>query len=174
MTSQFPHGVLEVKLQLAGNQETPSWVGDLLETGMLVEVNKFGKFVHGFAALLPASKVKELPYWFHQVNLVDEEEEEGAKVREQEPAYKSDKKGKEKKGKPDEQAALLPPPRAFAPPEPTFLEHVAKLFLSWSAPTAFQKVVHGKLVVEPKVMLGSHALRRGPVAPSVLSRSAGG
>jgi len=37
-TGQFPHGVLEVKLQLQGDQQTPAWVNDLLESGLLTEV----------------------------------------------------------------------------------------------------------------------------------------
>lgn len=151
--------MLEVKLQLAGEQQTPSWVADLLETGLLVEVNKFGKFVHGLAALLPASRVRELPYWFHQVNLVDEDEEEaggakgGGQPQEELQVYK-----REKRARAPESAPLLPA-HAHGPPEPGFLERVAKLFLALSKPTTFQKVATGKLVVEPKVR---RARRRAP------------
>mmetsp|Transcript_49922 Transcript_49922/g.114443 ORF Transcript_49922/g.114443 Transcript_49922/m.114443 type:complete len:642 (-) Transcript_49922:22-1947(-) len=134
---QFPHGVLEVKLQLAGNQTTPDWVADLLDSGLLIEVNKFGKFVHGLAALLPASRVKELPYWFNQVNLEEQDAEaEGAKLKNSK-SHKADRTQQER--------------IVYKEPETSSLQYLAKLFLQWSKPKPFQKVVTGKLVVEPKV-----------------------
>tara|TARA_B110001452_G_C15220302_1_gene423038 strand:- start:179 stop:1450 length:1272 start_codon:yes stop_codon:yes gene_type:complete len=73
--TQFPHAVLEVKLQLANLADTPEWVTELLVSGYLREVPKFSKFVHGTAFLrrggngaglgpFYARPVKELPYWW--------------------------------------------------------------------------------------------------------------
>lgn len=33
--------------------QKPQWVSDLIESGMLQEVHKFSKFIHGCAVLLP-------------------------------------------------------------------------------------------------------------------------
>ncbi len=60
--TRFPHAVLEVKLQLTDESETPQWISELLQSGMLHEVNKFSKFIHGCAALLPED-VQSMPYW---------------------------------------------------------------------------------------------------------------
>jgi len=60
--TQFPHAVLEVKLQLATGASMPDWVADLLSSGCLREMPKFSKFVHG-TAFLKRSAVRELPYW---------------------------------------------------------------------------------------------------------------
>lgn len=63
--TQFPHAVLEVKLQLASGTEQPEWVTELLKSGYLREMPKFSKFVHGTAFLHRHSgRVKELPYWW--------------------------------------------------------------------------------------------------------------
>ena len=45
---RFPFVVLEVKLQ----DEAPSWVSDLLNSGMLCEVKKFSKFLTGCAVCI--------------------------------------------------------------------------------------------------------------------------
>lgn len=45
--TRFPHAVLEVKLSLPEGQAAPEWVTELIESGYLVEVNKFSKFCHG-------------------------------------------------------------------------------------------------------------------------------
>lgn len=45
--TRFPHAVLEVKLSLPEGQSAPEWVTELIESGYLVEVNKFSKFCHG-------------------------------------------------------------------------------------------------------------------------------
>ena len=36
--TRFPHAILEVKLQLEGNAQTPEWVQNLLNSGMIMEV----------------------------------------------------------------------------------------------------------------------------------------
>ena len=36
-----------------GEDQTPPWVTELLNSGMLLEVHKFSKFIHGCAVLLP-------------------------------------------------------------------------------------------------------------------------
>ncbi|EOD08811.1 hypothetical protein EMIHUDRAFT_438229 [Emiliania huxleyi CCMP1516] len=61
--TQFPHGVLEVKLQLISGTAMPEWVSDLLNSGCLREMPKFSKFVHG-TAMLKRDQVRELPYWW--------------------------------------------------------------------------------------------------------------
>jgi len=136
-------------------------VGDLLATGMLVEVNKFGKFVHGLAVLMPSSRVKELPYWFNQVNLDDTS---GSSV----PAAPAEQRGieldakrvagsaaaKEKEGTKEGAAAPARPAivrHIYSPPEPGPLVKLSRFFLRMSGPEPFQKVITGKLVVEPKV-----------------------
>lgn len=61
--TQFPHAVLEVKLQLASGTTEPEWVTELLRSGYLREMPKFSKFVHG-TAMLNRARVRELPYWW--------------------------------------------------------------------------------------------------------------
>lgn len=57
----FPYAVLELKLT---TEDPPDWVQDvLLNSGMLVEVPKFSKFLHG-TALLFGDKVRNSPFWF--------------------------------------------------------------------------------------------------------------
>lgn len=67
--THFPHAVLEVKLQ--GDVENPpAWVKDLLESGMVTEVYKFSKFIHGGAVLL-TELVAAAPYWIDDVSIRD-------------------------------------------------------------------------------------------------------
>ena len=69
--TRFPHAVLEVKLELGGaNAEPPQWVTDLQNSGMLYEVHKFSKFIHGCATLLP-EYVRSVPYWVDDASLRD-------------------------------------------------------------------------------------------------------
>lgn len=75
--TRFPHAVLEVKLQLKEEGATPRWVQELLESGMLQEVHKFSKFIHGCAVLLPED-VQAQPYWIDDVTLKDSIERSGA------------------------------------------------------------------------------------------------
>eukprot|EP01024_Parvocaulis_polyphysoides_P026125 TRINITY_DN2383_c0_g1_i13.p1 TRINITY_DN2383_c0_g1~~TRINITY_DN2383_c0_g1_i13.p1 ORF type:complete len:750 (-),score=93.88 TRINITY_DN2383_c0_g1_i13:114-2363(-) len=60
--TRFPHAVLEVKLSLPEGTAAPLWVRDLLSSGLLTEVHKFSKFIHGSATLMP-DMVQAVPYW---------------------------------------------------------------------------------------------------------------
>ena len=75
--TRFPHAVLEVKLQLEGEDQTPDWVTELLDSGMLMEVHKFSKFIHGCAILLP-DEVRAAPYWIDDTSLKTSIERSGA------------------------------------------------------------------------------------------------
>ncbi len=67
--TRFPHAVLEVKLELGGaNTEPPAWVTELQNSGMLYEVHKFSKFIHGCAVLLP-EYVRSVPYWVDDASI---------------------------------------------------------------------------------------------------------
>jgi hypothetical protein len=66
--TRFPHAILEVKLQLQDEASTPQWVKDLIESGKLLEVHKFSKFIHGCAVLMPKD-VYAVPYWIDDVTL---------------------------------------------------------------------------------------------------------
>ena len=69
--TRFPHAVLEVKLELKGENLTPpKWVTDLQNSGMLYEVHKFSKFIHGCAVLLPED-VRSVPYWIDDASIRD-------------------------------------------------------------------------------------------------------
>jgi hypothetical protein len=58
----FPHAVLEVKLQVQEGMVQPEWVTNLIDSGLLTEVHKFSKFIHGCATLFP-DDVQAVPYW---------------------------------------------------------------------------------------------------------------
>ena len=75
--TRFPHAVLEVKLQLEQEGQTPVWVNELVHSGMLMEVHKFSKFIHGCAVLLP-DEVRAVPYWVDDVTLAPSIEQSGA------------------------------------------------------------------------------------------------
>ena len=75
--TRFPHAVLEVKLQIDEGGHTPEWVKDLIESGMLMEVHKFSKFIHGCAVLLP-EEVRAVPYWIDDSTLADSIAQSGA------------------------------------------------------------------------------------------------
>jgi uncharacterized membrane protein YidH (DUF202 family) len=69
--TRFPHAILEIKLELKGNNLTPpKWVTDLQNSGMLYEVHKFSKFIHGCAVLLPED-VRSVPYWVDDASIRD-------------------------------------------------------------------------------------------------------
>lgn len=68
--TRFPHAVLEIKLQLEDASKTPGWVTELLDSGKLLEVHKFSKFIHGSAVLMPED-VRAFPYWIDDVTLQD-------------------------------------------------------------------------------------------------------
>ncbi len=75
--TRFPHAVLEIKLQLESEDQTPAWVTEMLSSGMLEEVHKFSKFIHGCAVLLP-EEVQSVPYWIDDVTLSHSIRESGA------------------------------------------------------------------------------------------------
>lgn len=67
--TRFPHAVLEVKLELKGENATPpKWLTDLQNSGLLYEVHKFSKFIHGCSVLLPED-VRSVPYWVDDASL---------------------------------------------------------------------------------------------------------
>mmetsp|Transcript_16457 Transcript_16457/g.27503 ORF Transcript_16457/g.27503 Transcript_16457/m.27503 type:complete len:711 (-) Transcript_16457:289-2421(-) len=75
--TRFPHAVLEVKLQLQDANSTPEWVTELIESGMLMQVHKFSKFIHGCATLMP-DDVQAVPYWIDDPTLKDSITQSGA------------------------------------------------------------------------------------------------
>ena len=66
--TRFPHAVLEVKLLLEDDGKTPEWVEDLIGSGMLIEVHKFSKFIHGCAVLF-RDDVRYAPFWVDDATL---------------------------------------------------------------------------------------------------------
>jgi SPX domain protein involved in polyphosphate accumulation len=67
--THFPHAILEVKLQ--GDVENPpTWVKDMISSGMVTEVYKFSKFIHGSAVLL-TELVGAAPYWIDDISIRD-------------------------------------------------------------------------------------------------------
>eukprot|EP01038_Epipyxis_sp_PR26KG_P008677 gene8677-11725_t len=68
--TRFPHAVLEIKLQLEDESKTPYWVTELIESGKLLEVHKFSKFIHGCAVLMPED-LRAVPYWIDDASLTD-------------------------------------------------------------------------------------------------------
>lgn len=61
--TRFPHAVLEVKLEMKEEDAVPpKWVTDLQNSGLLYEVHKFSKFIHGCAVMMPED-VRAVPYW---------------------------------------------------------------------------------------------------------------
>jgi SPX domain protein involved in polyphosphate accumulation len=60
--TRFPHAVLEVKLSLKQGESAPAWVKELIDSGLLTEVHKFSKFIHGSCTLYP-EMVQSVPYW---------------------------------------------------------------------------------------------------------------
>ncbi|GFH44556.1 hypothetical protein CTEN210_01030 [Chaetoceros tenuissimus] len=67
--TRFPHAVLEIKLELKGeNAAPPKWVTDLQNSGLLYEVHKFSKFIHGCAVMMPED-VRAVPYWVDDASL---------------------------------------------------------------------------------------------------------
>jgi hypothetical protein len=67
--TRFPHAVLEIKLELKGENATPpKWVTELQNSGLLYEVHKFSKFIHGCAVMHPED-VRAVPYWVDDASL---------------------------------------------------------------------------------------------------------
>ena len=65
--THFPHAILEVKLQ-GDVDNPPRWVKDMISSGMVTEVYKFSKFIHGSAVLL-TELVAAAPYWIDDVSI---------------------------------------------------------------------------------------------------------
>jgi uncharacterized membrane protein YidH (DUF202 family) len=68
--ARFPHAVLEIKLEVKEGASTPQWVTDLQNSGMLYEVHKFSKFIHG-CATLQSEDVRAVPYWIDDKSVKD-------------------------------------------------------------------------------------------------------
>jgi uncharacterized membrane protein YidH (DUF202 family) len=69
--TRFPHAILEIRLELKGaNSSPPIWVQELVQSGLLYEVHKFSKDIHGCATLLPED-VRSVPYWVDDPSLRD-------------------------------------------------------------------------------------------------------
>jgi len=64
-------------LQVQDESKTPTWVQDLLDSGMLMEVHKFSKFIHGCSVLLP-DDVSDVPYWIDDVTLAQSIQQSGS------------------------------------------------------------------------------------------------
>ncbi|PSC73528.1 ABC transporter C family member 2 isoform A [Micractinium conductrix] len=60
--TRFPHAVLEIKLALPEGALPPEWVRELMDSGLVTEVHKSSKFIHGTAVLFP-DMVQAVPYW---------------------------------------------------------------------------------------------------------------
>lgn len=60
---RFPFGVLEVKLHAHLVDHPPEWLYQLMNSDMLIRVDKFSKYNHGVALLYP-EQTKKKPYWF--------------------------------------------------------------------------------------------------------------
>ena len=59
---QLPFAVLEVKLHNHLLYHPPAWVDDLMNSDLLIRVDKFSKYGHG-TAVLYNDLVEVLPYW---------------------------------------------------------------------------------------------------------------
>ena len=57
-----------MKLALPEGEDPPLWVQELLDSGLVHEVNKFSKFLHGTATLMPHT-VEHAPYWFDDASI---------------------------------------------------------------------------------------------------------
>jgi len=66
--TRFPHAVLEIKLEILEGMSTPEWVKEILTSGMVCEVFKFSKFIHGCAVLMQ-DDVQAVPYWVDDPSL---------------------------------------------------------------------------------------------------------
>jgi len=66
--THVPYAILELKLQIDEKKDIPTWVNDLLESGLLHQFEHFSKYIHGCSMLLQ-DKVEELPYWLDRTML---------------------------------------------------------------------------------------------------------
>ena len=68
--TRFPHAVLEIKLALPDGESAPDWVQDLMSSGLITEIHKSSKFIHGTAVLFP-ELVQAVPYWIDDESIRD-------------------------------------------------------------------------------------------------------
>ena len=68
--TKFPHAVLEIKLALPEGEAPPEWVQDMMNSGLITEVHKMSKFIHGTAVLFP-ELVQAVPYWIDDESIRD-------------------------------------------------------------------------------------------------------
>jgi SPX domain protein involved in polyphosphate accumulation/uncharacterized membrane protein YidH (DUF202 family) len=67
--TRFPHAILEIKLEIKeGSMGAPQWVSDLQNSGLIYEVHKYSKFIHGCAVLLPED-AQSVPYWIDDASI---------------------------------------------------------------------------------------------------------
>jgi SPX domain protein involved in polyphosphate accumulation/uncharacterized membrane protein YidH (DUF202 family) len=66
--TRFPHAILEIKLALPEGEQPPEWVRDLMDSGLITEVHKSSKFIHGSAVLFP-DMVQAVPYWIDDASI---------------------------------------------------------------------------------------------------------
>ena len=50
--------------------EPPRWVTDMTNSGLLYEVHKFSKFIHGCSTLIPEN-LQCVPYWVNDISVRD-------------------------------------------------------------------------------------------------------
>ncbi len=68
--TKFPHAVLEIKLALPEGEAPPEWVQNMMNSGLITEVHKMSKFIHGTAVLFP-ELVQAVPYWIDDESIRD-------------------------------------------------------------------------------------------------------
>jgi SPX domain protein involved in polyphosphate accumulation/uncharacterized membrane protein YidH (DUF202 family) len=68
--TKFPHAVLEIKLALPEGEAPPEWVQNMMNSGLITEVYKMSKFIHGTAVLFP-ELVQAVPYWIDDESIRD-------------------------------------------------------------------------------------------------------
>lgn len=76
---EFPYGILEIKLQ----KEAPDWVSELLDSGVLVPVQKFSKFLTS-CAFFHREQIRMWPHWFQedgQMGRIEDETYEFGKLQ---------------------------------------------------------------------------------------------
>ncbi|KAI5190899.1 hypothetical protein NECID01_1194 [Nematocida sp. AWRm77] len=61
----FPYAVLEVKLEEDSN---PEWVQALMNSSLVIPVDKFSKYLHGCA--VHYEEVPVIPYWYNQIGQI--------------------------------------------------------------------------------------------------------
>lgn len=84
--TRFPHAVLEIKLALPDGQAPPEWVQNMMSSGLITEVHKMSKFIHGTAVLFP-ELVQAVPYWIDDESIRESIKQSGPDPNEVEPSY---------------------------------------------------------------------------------------